>query len=201
MKRFLLILPAIVLSVAGFTQPASSLNQKEKDAILYMREEEKLARDVYDSLYAKWEVNPFGNIRQSEQTHMNRMKTLTTDYKLEDPVSKNNDQHGVFVNISLQQYYNDLITSGSRNLPDALKAGAKIEELDIADLEERTRQTQRPDILSAYGNLKMASENHLNAFVRRLKMLDIPYEPVVLSKAEFDKIISNKDNRCGNGGK
>jgi hypothetical protein len=103
MKKFILSLSAIVLSITGFTQQASPLNQQEKDAILYMREEEKLARDVYESMYAKWEVNPFGNIPQSEQTQMDRMKTLITSYKLADPVANNNDKHGLFTNSILQK--------------------------------------------------------------------------------------------------
>lgn len=201
MKKFFLSLSAIILSITGFTQQNISLNQREKDAIFYMREEEKLARDVYDSLYAKWEVNPFGNIRQSEQTHMDRMKTLITVYKLNDPVANNNDKYNMFTNTSLQKYYNELITTGSQSLTGALKTGAKIEELDIADLEERIKQTQRQDIITTYNYLKMASENHLGAFVRHLKMQGVNYEPVILSKTEFDKIISKKNNRGGNGGR
>jgi hypothetical protein len=199
MKKFILSLSAIVLSITGFTQQTPSLNQQEKDAILYMREEEKLARDVYDSMYTKWDVNPFGNIRQSEQIHMDRMKTLITSYRLADPVTNNNDKHGVFTNTLLLKYYNELVTSGSISLTEALKAGAKIEELDIADLEERIKQTKQPDIISTYNFLKMASENHLRAFVRRLKMQGIIYKPVILGQNEFDKIIAASKNNRGSG--
>ena len=201
MKKLIVSLSAIVLSITGFTQQTPSLNQQEKDAILYMREEEKLARDVYDSMYTKWDVNPFGNIRQSEQTHMDRMKSLITSYRLADPVTNNNDKHGVFTNTLLQIYYNELVTTGSISLTEALKAGAKIEELDIADLEERIKQTKQPDIISTYNYLKMASENHLRAFVRRLKMQGVNYEPVILNKKEFNKIIAAENNKVGNGGR
>jgi hypothetical protein len=198
MKKFILSLSAIVLSITGFSQQAPPLNQQEKDAILYMREEEKLARDVYEFLYAKWNSNPFGNIRQSEQTHMDRMKTLITTYKLKDPVDKNNDRHGLFTNALLQKFYNELISSGSQSLSEALKAGAKIEELDIADLETRINQTQNKDIVATYNYLIMASENHLRAFVRRLKMQGIDYEPVILNKVQFDNIVAleNTKGKC-----
>ncbi len=199
MKKLILSLSAIVLSITGFTQQSPSLNQQEKDAILYMREEEKLARDVYEFLYAKWNSNPFGNIRQSEQTHMDRMKTLITAYKLNDPVDSNKDKPGVFTNVLLQQYYNELTTTGRHSLAEALKVGAKIEELDISDLEERIKQTKNQNILSAYNFLKMASENHLIAFVQRLKMQGVNYEPVILSKTEFDKIIAAKGKSSRNG--
>lgn len=145
-----------------------------------MREEEKLARDVYDSMYIKWGVNPFGNIRQSEQIHMDKMKALITTYKLQDPVYKNNDKHGLFTNALLKNYYNKLVAEGSQALSEALGAGAKIEELDIADLQERIKQTKKPDILATYNYLTMASENHMRAFIRRLKRLGINYEPVIL---------------------
>lgn len=201
MKKIFLTVFLLSGTISGFTQQNIILNQQEKDAILYMREEEKLARDVYDLLYDKWGINPFDNIRQSEQVHMDRMKTLITTYQLEDPVMKNLDKQGIFTNVLLQQYYNELSTTGVRSLVDALKVGAKIEELDIADLEERIKQTQRQDIISSYNFLKMASENHLRAFVRRLKMQGVIYEPVILSKTEFEKIIVSEEARGRNGGR
>jgi hypothetical protein len=76
-----------------------------------MREEEKLARDVNEFLNAKWNSNPFGNIRLSEQTHMDRMKTLITTYKLKDPVDSNKDKPGVFTNVLLREYYTQLVSS------------------------------------------------------------------------------------------
>lgn len=190
MKR--LIFPIVIFfqSLFGFSQQDIYLTQKEKEALIYMREEEKLARDIYDSMYFKWSGNPFGNIRQSEQIHMDRMKFLITTYKLYDPVEKNNDKHGIFINVGLQQNYKELVSAGSRSLTEALKAGAKIEEMDIADLEERIKQTERQDITNTYNYLMMASGNHLRAFVHRLKMLGINYDPVILNKASFDKIIT-----------
>lgn len=201
MKKIFLAVFLLTGTTVSFGQQNSLLNQQERDAILYMREEEKLARDVYNLLYDKWGINPFNNIRQSEQAHMDRMKTLITTYQLEDPVMKNLDMQGVFTNVQLQQYFNELSTTGGRSLIDALKVGAKIEELDIADLEERIKQTQKQDIISSYNFLKMASENHLRAFVRRLKMQGVVYEPVILSKAEFEKIISSEGTPGRNGGR
>ncbi len=200
MKRILFSLAVVIVSVTSSAQQTASLNQQEKDAILYMREEEKLARDVYDSMYIKWSGNPFGNIRHSEQIHMDRMKTLITAYSLQDPVEKNNDKPGVFTNSLLQKYYNELVTAGSQSLTHGLLAGAKIEELDIADLDERISLTQQQDIITAYNYLKMASENHLRAFVRRLKMQGVSYEPVILTKDQFSKIISSENNHSGHRG-
>jgi hypothetical protein len=47
------------------------LTETDKDALLFMLEEEKLARDTYEFLDNTWSINPFANIKNSEQTHMN----------------------------------------------------------------------------------------------------------------------------------
>ncbi len=190
MQRFNFIVALLLFSLTGVTQQPVNLNQQEKDAISYLREEEKLARDVYDSMYAKWQVNPFGNIRHSEQNHMDRMQTLIRSFNLIDPVLSTNDKKGVFMNTTLQSLYNELVTTGSLSFNAALKVGAKIEELDITDLEERVKQTKQLNIIATYDALKMASENHLRAFVRRLKMLGENYEPIMLNKLHFEKIIA-----------
>ena len=40
-----------------------------EDGLSYMREEEKLARDVYLALYEKWGIRTFLNIAKAEQQH------------------------------------------------------------------------------------------------------------------------------------
>lgn len=200
MKKILYTVTACLLFVTGFTQQSASLDIDEIKGILYMREEEKLARDVYDSLYNKWNSNPFGNIRHSEQTHMDLMKSLITKYGLSDPVSYTKDVPGVFVNSVLQQLYSELVSSGSLTFLQALRAGAKIEELDIHDLLNKMDSAKQPDVQLVYAKLKMASENHLRAFVRKLHMEGIDYRPVILAKVAFDKIISAADNSQGRRG-
>ncbi len=200
MKRFLAALFAVVSSLNIPAQEIATLNQNEKEAILYMREEEKMARDVYNEMYEKWEVNPFGNIRQSEQHHMDRVKELITKYKLTDPVENNNDKRGLFSNPAFSNYYKDLVTSGSKSLIDALKAGAKIEELDISDLEKRISETENEEIVSTYKYLKMASGNHLRAFTRNLKRQGIDYKPEILSQEAYDAIINSENSHEGHEG-
>lgn len=199
MKK-IIVFVVIAFQTAGLlAQETVVPGANEKEGLLHMREEEKLARDVYDSMYAQWEVNPFGNIRQSERVHMDRMKTLLQQYSIADPVSSTNDQPGQFVNKEMQSLYNQLVSSGSQSLADALKAGAKIEELDIADLDKRIAGTANKDILTAYGFLRMGSENHLRAFVRRLKAQGVDYKPEFLEQAVFDAIINGENKLKGNG--
>ena len=195
MKYLLAIAVFFIYGFAG-NNLHYTLNTEEKAGILYMREEEKLARDVYEHLLEKYNSNPFGNIRHSEQNHMDRMEMLINNYQLNDPVKKTNDVRGKFVNSDLQKLYNDLIQKGEVSFTEALKVGAAVEEIDIADLDKELAKTDKQDIINVYTALKRASENHLNAFVGRLKMQGVDYKPITLSQEDFDDIIAN-DRRGG----
>jgi hypothetical protein len=170
--------------------PLNSLTAEEEEWILYMAEEEKLARDTYLYYYDKWGSQVFSNIAGSEQTHMDSMALLIERYGLEDPVA---DERGVFTNSSLQVAYDDLVNSGSVSEIDALTNSAYIEELDITDLDEAIGGTDKQDLVLVYSNLRNGSENHLRAFIRNLGVLQPALEPGpgLLSKEEFDRIISS----------
>lgn len=144
----------------------SSLDATETEGLIYMREEEKLAHDVYVTLYEKWGLSIFNNISKSEDTHENKIETLLNNYQIEDSVGDN--PIGVFVNPDLQQLYNNLIAQGSQSLTEALKVGVLIEETDIADLQERIAQTDNADIQQVYQQLLSGSNNHLSAFTSNL---------------------------------
>ncbi len=189
MKKIILLFTTSLFFVSVFSQ-SQSLSQQEKDGILFMREEEKLARDVYDSLFIKWEARAFGNIRKSEQRHTDRMKDLITTFTLQDPVENKEAERGYFKTAHFKKLYTELTSKGSLSLIDAFTVGALIEEIDIKDLEERIQQTTNTSIITTYQQLKAASGNHLRAFVRNLKMNDVTYKPTVLSKEQFEKIMS-----------
>jgi hypothetical protein len=144
----------------------SSLDATETEGLIYMREEEKLAHDVYITLYEQWGLSIFNNIANSEDRHENKIETLLNNYQIEDSVGDN--PIGVFVNPDLQQLYNNLIAQGSQSLTDALKVGVLIEETDIADLQERITQTDNADIQQVYEQLLSGSNNHLSAFTSNL---------------------------------
>ena len=142
------------------------LTQQEKDSILLLREEEKLARDVYLTLGEKWNVRVFGNISQSESRHMAAMKMLVDTYGLEDPVT--DDTVGVFASPEFSRLYRELVALGSASLADAYDVGVKIEELDIKDLQDALADVKSPDVRRVYQNLLRASGNHLRAFSSKL---------------------------------
>lgn len=175
---------------AGSSEVSQALSDEEISGILFMREEEKLARDVYLYLYEKYPLRPFLNISKSEQAHMDAVKYLIDTYELVDPVGEN--PPGVFMNEDLQELYDKLIEEGSKSREEALKVGALIEEVDIIDLQSELNETAKnEDVIRVFTNLCAASENHLRAFVRVLALYDVDYVPVLLEKEEFDRILEN----------
>lgn len=150
----------------GGSGGGGQLTQAEIDSLKYMREEEKLARDAYLTLYAKWHLPVFSNIANSEVMHMSKVKDLLDRYGLPDPAAGR--PVGVFTNPVLQQLYDDLMAQGSQSPTEALKVGVTIEEVDIDDLQAYLTQTNKTDIIQVYTNLLNASYNHLNAFNKQL---------------------------------
>ena len=174
-----------------------ALSDAEIEGLLYMREEEKLARDVYLTLYEKWGMRIFQNISGSEQTHMDAVKTLLDRYDLDDPAA--GTDVGVFTNQTLQELYDQLVDEGSQSLADALRVGAAIEEIDILDLEERISQTDNGNIQLVYENLTRGSRNHLRAFVSILeRQAGEIYQPQYLSQTTYDGIV-NTSREGGRG--
>lgn len=169
--------------------PAGELNQAETDALLFMWEEEKLARDVYTALGAVWTKPLFGNIAASEQIHIDSVKELLDRYGLVTPT---NDVAGVFANTDLQTLYTQLVSQGNLSELDAVKAGAAIEEIDILDLEKRLSQTDQADIQQVFNSLLSGSYNHLNAFAANFwNSSGSVYVPQYLSQAEYDTIVTS----------
>jgi hypothetical protein len=149
-------------STSQATLKTLQLTESEEQNILFMREEEKLARDVYLVMYDLWGADVFANISESEQRHMDAIKNLITRYGLEDPVAV--DVIGEFVDPELQLLYYDLVKSGEGSLEDALKVGVQIEEKDIADLIQALEDTDKRNIKRVFQNLLNGSYNHLDAF-------------------------------------
>ena len=163
------------------------LSQAEADSLKFMREEEKLARDVYLEMIAKYGSKIFYNIAESEQTHMDAIKTLLDKYGLSDPADPD---IGEFNDTELQQLYEDLIDQGENSKLDALMVGALIEEIDIEDLQTAIDQTDKQDLERVYGNLMSGSKNHLRAFVSQIEPLSgEAYVAQHLSQDEVDAIL------------
>jgi hypothetical protein len=149
------------MTSVGYVQ-ADNLTDAEKYWLTYIREEEKLARDVYLFLYDKWHSRVFKNISVSEQTHMDAIKTLLDRYGITDPAAGKGP--GAFTNSELQALYDELIQDGSGSLVDALDVGVFIEETDIEDLNAGIASSTHKDIITVFSKLLSGSLNHLSAF-------------------------------------
>jgi len=165
-----------------------SISNDELSVLLKMKEEEKLARDVYTALYQKWASRIFYNISQAEEKHTNAVILLLKYYGSADTLV---EEAGIFTMPEFQTLYNALVTAGSASVQDAFKTGALIEEMDIKDLTDILESVTNENIILVFENLLRASRNHLRAFNRQLASLGISYIPVYISSDEFEQIINS----------
>jgi len=165
------------ITSVGYAQ-AAGLSDDEIYSLTYMRQEEKLARDVYFFLYDTWGSLIFDNISVNEQTHMDRIKTLLDRYGLPDPVE--DDTAGKFSDVDWRDLYEKLTDAGRASLVEALRVGVFIEVTDIADLTDGIAAANHKDIRTVYTNLRKASQNHWDAFCSHLVKLGETCEPYEL---------------------
>ncbi len=170
------------------------INTTDTDGLVFMREEEKLARDAYISLFEMYDNQVFNNISNSEQRHMDEVLLLLNTYQINDPSF---EEVGKFSNETLQQLYDDLMAQGSTSEIDALIVGATIEDVDIRDLDLFIAKTTNADIIKVYDFLNCGSRNHLRAFTSRLKDLGVTYTPQFISQEQFDSIVNGEKEKCG----
>ena len=176
--RMILATALLLSSVAGLwaatatplaTQARPSLTpltRAEKARLVFMREEEKLARDVYITMYERWGASIFSNISVSEQRHMDSILKLLVKYGIPDPAA--DKAVGEFTNPDLRTLYGKLVAKGRISVRDAYLVGRTIERMDIADLKDAIAETAKPDLDRVFGTLLKGSENHLRAFNSQL---------------------------------
>ncbi|HPG08683.1 MAG: DUF2202 domain-containing protein [Saprospiraceae bacterium] len=170
--------------------PEEPLSPAEIQGLNWMREEEKLARDVYAISNGYWNRQVFAHITSSEQSHMDGIGYLLEKYDLPDPITS--DETGVFADQVLQSLFDSLKIASSQSVIAALETGAWIEELDILDLDVQIELADNQDILLVYENLQKGSRNHLRAFVRNLDMEGVTYQPQLLSEERYLAIINSE---------
>ena len=175
-----------------------TLSELETEDLTFMREEEKMARDVYAELYQYHkelgtDLIILANIAVSEQQHMDAMLNLLEKYQLEDPAA--GLERGEFENTALSALYENLVsdsetnqpildepTSGGKVSPEAaLYVGAWIEERDMVDIMHAIANTSRADIAGVYTRLLCGSREHLRAFVNHIGADS--YQPQILYSA------------------
>ena len=169
--------------------PVEPLSDNESAAIIFMREEEKLARDVYLYLYDLWGSQIFINIANSEQMHTDAVLRLIQKYDLADPSL--GKLEGEFTDPIFLGLYDMLIAQGTPSLMDALIVGATIEDLDIFDLHRVMTDVDNQDITLVFEMLLKGSRNHMRAFSSQLDGMNVVYTPIYISQEEYDSIINS----------
>jgi hypothetical protein len=165
-----------------------SISDEEMALLLEMKEEEKLAHDVYTFFYQKWGSQIFYNISQAEERHTNAVVLLLEYYGSDDVTV---EDAGIFSIDEFKTLYNNLVTAGSVSVEEAFKTGTLIEEMDIKDLKDALEVVKNENIILVFENLLKGSRNHLRAFIRHLTSLGLSYAPVFISEDEYEQIINS----------
>jgi hypothetical protein len=188
------------------------LDVNEQTHLVFMREEEKLARDVYLTLGTMYPDSViFGKIDDSEQKHLAAVKTMLEKYGVEDP--NTNDNIGAFTGEDYGWYFTEkfnlLVERASISELEALYVGAFIEELDMMDINQCPEvivetdngindvsecgkiYTDNSDISNLYGSLLDGSDSHLEGYVKNIEKYigEGNYQAQVLSQEQVDEIL------------
>ena len=174
-------------------EPAQ-LSDSEAEDLLFLYEEEKMARDLYDNAYELYDIMQFSKISASEVQHMSYVSSLLEKYNIEYPSEL---PRGTFENEEVQTLYDSLNARIHESSLEALLAAAFVEETDITDLRILQGRTDKEDILSKLESLECASGNHIRAYVSKLETLDVDYEPVILSDEDLEFILAQQNGHCG----
>ena len=172
---------------------STDLTDIEVEMLQYVREEEKMARDVYLVLSGKFKKAIFKKIALSEQEHMDKVLCLMIHFNVEDPAS---DEIGEFTNHHIQDMYDDLIDLAT-NIINGLTAGAIIEDYDIKDLNDWMEVTENESIISVFSNIVCGSGNHIISFTELLNGFDTEYTPTYITEEEYQAILDAGSQFCG----
>ena len=142
------------------------LSDQEVADILFMREEEQMAHDLYSRWAGMYPLPIFSNIRDSETVHIYEVQLLMDRYDV--PSDRIGNASAGFYNPVIQSWYEAFSSQGDASQTAALEAGAAIEQDDITDLDAAIGHTSRLDILQVWNNLRQASVNHESAFLQAL---------------------------------
>lgn len=149
------------LNKSTITLAPGELSAEEEASLIFMRQEEKLLRDVYTVFSQTWEIKIFDQFKQAEQRHMDAIERLLNKYSITDPVTS--DEIGVFDDPQFQQKFNDYTAQGIISISEAMSAAQTMEQEAIEVIINYLLYVDNSDIFKVYTNLKTASEVHLTS--------------------------------------
>lgn len=165
------------------------LTECEIEGIVLVREERKLASDLFSELYDTWDFEIFKLISQSEQTYMDEIKELIDKFNIEDPVKDNS--RGIFTSPYIKKLYSNLVEKGNKSAYESVRIAATLEDLSIKDLNDLLELSTKKEIITLYNSLRMASIGYIRAISKELKKYDRRYQAQFLSNEELRAILLN----------
>jgi len=151
------------LVLSNLADGSLSLSADAAAGLIYMIEEEKMARDLYDAFAEQTGSVVFDRISNSEQRHMDSLLLVAQKAGV-DVTAITAAADGVFTNASIQTLYNSLLAQGSVSLDAAYGVGVLVEQTDIADLQDYSADASIGIVGTVYANLEAGSAHHLAAF-------------------------------------
>ena len=147
-----------------------ALTNAEKRALIFMYQEEKLAKDVYLEVSKMYpNLRTFPHIYKAEIMHEKSVANVLRHYNI--PLPLRSEVVGQFRNVKLQRLYNFLIEKAKKSVKDALEVGIMVEVTDVEDLDKYLKVAKSPDVVALFKFLRAGSYNHYNAFNRELRMV------------------------------
>lgn len=200
MKKILIPLSFLLIALSSCQETESPQNEvvisdAELQTLLFTREEEKLAHDVYRYAFEKYGLPIFQNIASSESTHVLSVLAVMNSYQILDPLD-NSTTPGAFTNLTLKNLYSDLIARVDVSLDESIKVGLLIEEMDIYDLEKAISETDNPRIRTLYANLECGSKNHMRSFFGQSVVAGITYIPEYINQSVYESIVNSPKTSC-----
>lgn len=198
-KLFLFLVFGAFLSSCQETEtPArnTTLTEAELETLLFTREEEKLAHDVYLYAFQKYGTPIFQNIATSETSHTQSILNTMAKYNVPDPLNGSTVQ-GQFSDLIILQLYQDLTAQVDVSLASGMEVGLFIEDLDIYDLDQALLETQKTELIAVYQNLRCGSTNHMRSFENLASSLGVTYSPEFITLEEYTEIINSSAVKCG----
>ena len=152
-----------VLSRAADVPSPVVLDARDARALLFQLEEERMARELYAALGARWDAPQFSRIGAAEARHEALLRALAERAGLAPPAV----EAGRFADPVLQGRYDELLARGLASRAEALAVGAAVERQDLADLRSLLQDGTHPALREVATRLAAGSERHLAAFTRR----------------------------------
>jgi len=143
----------------------AALDEQAQEHVAFIREEERLARDLYTALDAHHDgLAPFSMIKNAEQRHFDAAGRLIDIYHLDDP--SEGAEAGEYAFDELQERYDGWLERGLKSEQEAFTVGVELETADIADLEKMIADIDNAQVDRVLGHLLQGSEHHLDAFTK-----------------------------------